>query len=182
MEEKIQQIRAYALSNEDIQDILEPDTKIFTYPDFATMSSIDEAFDRLGRCIFLFLTENASSGHWLTMIKRGKDIEYFDSYGEKPEAQREWLSEIQLEQLGEGEPYLWDLLKKSGYRVYWNTHAYQTDKSDTNTCGRWAVARLICKDIDNKKFYNLVKDQMKAQGLTKADDWVALFTYELLGK
>jgi hypothetical protein len=116
------------------------------------------------------------------MIKRGKDIEYFDSYGDKPEAQREWLDEIQLEQLGEGEPYLYNLLKESGYRVYSNTVKYQTDRNNTNTCGRWAVARLITKDMDNKQFHNLVKQQMKERGLTNPDDWVAIFTYELLGK
>jgi hypothetical protein len=182
MEEQIQKIREYALSNSDINEILEPDTKIIAYPEFAKMSHIDEAFDKLGRCIFLFLTESPTSGHWLTMIKRGNDIEYFDSYGDKPEAQRNWISEIQLEQLGEEEPYLFNLLKESGYRVYYNTVKYQTDRSDTNTCGRWAVARLITKDMDNKQFHNLVKQQMKERGLTKPDDWVAIFTYELLGK
>jgi hypothetical protein len=116
------------------------------------------------------------------MFKRGNAIEYFDSYGEKPEAQREWLSEEQLEELGEETPYLMNLLKGSGYKVYWNTYAYQKDKDDINTCGRWAVARLITKDISNQQFYNLVRDQMKEKGLKNPDDWVALFTYDFLGK
>jgi hypothetical protein len=182
MDEQIKQIKAYALSNDDIQNILEPDTKIFTYPDFGNMTTIDEAFDKLGRCIFLFLTTSPTSGHWLTMFRKGNTVEYFDSYGEKPEAQREWLSQDELEALGEDTPYLMDLLKKSPYKVYWNTHAYQKDKNDINTCGRWAVARLITKDLSNQQFYNLVRDQMKEKGLTNPDDWVALFTYEMLGK
>jgi hypothetical protein len=178
MEELLQKIRAYSLSNDDINAILDPDTKVFSYPEFAHMESIDQAFDQLGRCVFLFLNESPTSGHWLCMFKRGKDtIEYFDSYGQKPEAQREWLSEDRLEELGESYPYLYDLLRKSGYRVFYNTHAYQTDKADTNTCGRWCVARLICKDISNYEFYGIVKKS----GM-KPDDWVALFTYEMLGK
>ena len=113
------------------------------------------------------------------MFKRPEHaaIEYFDSYGQKPEAQRDWLTEEQLEELGEGFPYLWNLLKKSGYKVYYSTHPYQSDRNDINTCGRWAVARLICKDLSNKEFYNLV---MKSG--YKPDDWVALFTYDILGK
>jgi hypothetical protein len=178
MEEQLRKIRAYPLSNDDIQAILEPDTKILTYPDFGRMTSIEEAFDPLGRCIFLFLTESPTSGHWLTMFQRkGGDIEYFDSYGDKPEAQREWLSDEQLEQLGQSQPYLWKLLKASGRRVFYSPVQYQKDRADVNTCGRWAVARLICKDMSNHEFHTLV-----SKSGYKPDDWVALFTYEMLGK
>jgi hypothetical protein len=182
MEERLAQIRAYSLSNQDINDILEPDTKIITYPEFGHMESIDEAFDSLGRCVFLFLTQSESSGHWLTMFKRPEGIFYFDSYGEKPEAQREWLTEEQLEDLGEAEPYLMNLLKASGYKVYWNTHRYQKEKDDYNSCGRWCVARLICKDMSDKQFYNVVKEGMKEYGVSQPDDWACLFSFQFLGK
>jgi len=181
-EQQIADIKAYALSNEDINEILEPDTKIFSYPEFARMDHIDEAFDKLGRCVFLFLTKSPTSGHWVCMFKKDNTIEYFSSYGDKPEAERKWLTEEQLEELDQDEPYLHNLLKSSGYKVFYNTHEYQSDREDINTCGRWCVARLITKDISNLQFYNLVREQMKARGLTKPDDWVALFTYEFLGK
>jgi hypothetical protein len=181
--EQLKQIKAYALSNEDINHILEPDTNIFTYPKFCEMESIDEAFDSLGRCIYLFLTENESTGHWLAMYKsKAGVIHYFDPYGEKPEAQRKWISQEQLEALGEGEPCLMNLLKESGYKVFSNAVAYQKDKKDYNTCGRWCVARLVCKDMDDRQFYNLVKKEMKEKGIKTPDDWVAEFTYSLLGK
>ncbi len=181
--ELLTQIKAYALSNEDINTILEPDTKIFTYPSFCQMDSINESFDSLGRCIFLFLTENDTTGHWLCMFKSKENIiYYFDPYGEKPEAQRKWLSQEQLDVLGEGEPCLMNLLKESGYKVYSNAVPYQKDKKDLNTCGRWCVARLVCKDMTDKQFFNLVKKEMKDKGIKTSDDWVALFTYEILGK
>lgn len=183
MEEQIADIRAYALSNDDINEILDPDTKIFSYPKFCEMNHIDEAFDRLGRCVFLFLTESPTSGHWLCMFKRGGNtIEYFDSYGGKPDSQREWLSDEQLEMLGQEDCCLTNLLRASRYRVYYNTNPYQKDKKDYNTCGRWCVARLICKDMSNNDFYHLVQRQMKDRGLKSPDDWVAIFTYEMLGK
>lgn len=179
----IAEIRAYALSNDDINEILEPDTKVFSYPKFGEMSHIDEAFDKLGRCIFLFLTESSTSGHWLCMFKRKDNIiEFYDSYGGKPDSQREWLSEDELEELGEGTPYLTQLLKASGYRVYYNTYQYQKEKRDYNSCGRWCVMRLICKDMSNIQFYNLIREQMKENELKEADDFVALFTYGILGK
>lgn len=183
MARQLAKIKEYAISDEDINKVLQPDTKIFPYPKFGEMETIDEAFDPLGRCVFLFLTKSETSGHWLMMFKRdAKTIEYFDSYGEKPEAQRKWLPEEILEHLGQGEPYLMNLLRQSKYRVYYNTVEYQKDKDDINTCGRWALARLICKDLSNLEFYNLVRADMKKRGLTQMDDWVATFTYEMLGK
>ena len=174
----LDEIKAYSLSNDDIDAILDPDTKVFTYPKFCEMSSIDEAFDQLGRCVFLFLTANERTGHWICMFKRdARTIEYFDSYGERPEAQRSWLTPEKLEELGQGEKCLFNLLKKSRCRVYYNTYPYQTDRGDINTCGRWCVARLICKDLSNLQFYNVVKKS----GM-KPDDWVAQFTYDMLGK
>lgn len=177
MEEKLKKIKAYSLSNEDIQSVLSPDTRILSYPDFANMTNIDEAFDSEGRCVFLFLTQSKTSGHWLCMFKRGGDIEYFDSYGEKPEAQREWLSDQQLDELGQGEPYLWNLLKSSRRRVFYNKYQYQIDRQNVNDCGRWVIARLLNKDLNNTAFHNMV---MKS-GM-KPDDWVSLYTYEMIGK
>ena len=174
--------KSYALSAADIQRILEPDTKIFTYPAFAQMTHIDEAFDPLGRCVFLFLTDSPTSGHWLCMFKRKGHIEYFDSYGEKPDAQRKWLSQERLEELDEGRPFLTELLRRSRYRVYANNHAFQTDKGDVNTCGRWCVARLICKDLSNEQFYHEVRRDMRARGITTPDAWVTDFTADILGR
>lgn len=179
----IESIRNYALSNTDIQEILEPDTKIITYPRFSEMSHIDEAFDKIGRCIFLYLTENESTGHWVTMWKDGPNsVYYFDSYGKKPDAPRDWLTEEKLEELGEDEPYLTQLLKESGYKVAYNTIPYQKTEDGMNDCGRWAVMRLITKDMDDKQFYNLVKEKLKEYGTKSMDDVACLFTYSYIGK
>jgi hypothetical protein len=176
------EVKAYSLSNDDINAILDPDTKILSYPDFATMENIDQAFDQLGRCVFLFLTQSPTVGHWMCLFKRKGHIEYFDSYGGKPDSQRSWLSKEKLEELDEEEPLLIPLLKRSGYKVFYNTYPYQKDKDDINTCGRWVVARLILKDLDNLQFYNAVRQDMKERGLKSMDDWVAVFTGEILGK
>lgn len=179
----LSEIKEYAISDKDINDLLEPDTKIITYPAFGLMKSIDEAFDVLGRCVFLFLTKSHTSGHWICMFKRNNNtIEYFDSYGEKPEEQRKWLTQDMLEELDQSQPYLLNLLKKSGYKVYYNTYPFQSDRDAINTCGKWCLTRLICKDLSNKEFYNFVVSDMKKHKLKSMDDWVAVWIYEMLGK
>lgn len=182
MNETLRQIKSYALSNEDINQILEPDTKVFAYPEFSKMKSIDEAFDSLGRCVFLFLTESESMGHWCCMFKRNGHIEYFSSYGDAPEAERKWVSQEQLEKLGQGKPYLLELLQRSKLPVYVSKYPYQSDRKDLATCGRWCVLRLICKDLSHIQFYNLVKDEMKRNDVKSMDDFVAMFTADILGK
>jgi hypothetical protein len=182
MDNLLADIKAYALSNDDIQEFLNPDTKILIYPELAHVRHIDQIFDSLGRCVLLFLTTGPTSGHWTVLFKRNGHIEWFDSYGEKPEQIRETMDEERLEELGQGEPYLWNLLKASGKRVYSSNVKYQSERADIATCGRWCLARLICKDYSNNDFHSIVRNGMKESGLTNYDDWVALFTYSHLGK
>lgn len=182
MEEQLAQIKAYSLSDKDINALLEPDTEIITYPQFADYDNILDCFDAEGRCVFLFLTTAPNAGHWLCMFLRKDKIEYFDSYGQAPEAQRNWLSKEQLEELGQGKRYLYQLLEKSGIPVYYNKVAYQTDKEDINTCGRWVCTRLINKDMSNAEFNDFIKTSMKKNGVKAFDDWVAFYTAAQLGK
>ena len=167
----------YSLSNDDINKILEPDTKIWTYPDFKDMSSIDDCWDSMGRCIFLFLTKSEREGHWIAMWKDGDTIHYFDPYGMKPEAGRAWLSTDKLEALDMGTPYLWNLMKQSGYKVIYNRYPYQSKDGDVATCGRWAVVRLLWKNLSDKQFY----DKIKSSGMNP-DEYVTMITSQILGK
>jgi hypothetical protein len=189
----INDIKAYALTNDDIQKVLEPETRILTYPQFGTMRHIDDAFDSLGRCIFLFLTESESSGHWICMwkgadksssgagrsrpAKKGKTIHYWDSYGMPPGGSRSWLTPEKLAELNESEPYLEHLLANSGYRVVVNRNKYQKEKDGISTCGRWCLTRLVMKDHDERTFKQLIKQSKMAP-----DDFVAVFVADMLGK
>lgn len=177
----MEEIKSYALSNDDINEIFEHPITIIPYSKFAEMESIDEAFDEWGRCVYLFMT-SPGVGHWCCMFKRGDAIECFDSYGEKPEDPRKWLSEEELEELGQGEPWLMGLLKGSGKRVYYNTVKYQKERGDVATCGKHVATRLICKDFNNLQYYNMIRQQMKEEGLKDPDEVVSAIIYQLIGK
>lgn len=175
----LQEIKDYALSNQDIQQILQPDTNILTYPDLSTMTTIDECFDGLGRCILLYLTESPTSGHWVSMIKHDDDgtIEYFDPYGKPVEEPLHWVGRGKNMLLRQQPGILKRLLKDSGYKVIYNTTPYQKDGKDISTCGRHCVSRLVLKDYSIDDY----KDIIKSSKLSP-DDFVSLFTYGLLGK
>lgn len=164
----------YALSDADIQKIVP--TKLFRYPELAKMSSIEEAFDENGRAMMLYLTESADSGHWVCMIKKGNDIEYFDPYGGyKPDGERKWLTKDKQEELGQAEPMLTEMLK--GYKVSSNPHHFQKLENDMNTCGRHCCVRLLLSHLSLPEYAKMIKDSG-----VNPDDFVTTFTSQVLRK
>ncbi|NBU34255.1 hypothetical protein EBZ38_12940 [bacterium] len=172
----LQRIKQYALSNTDIEKILGK-TKIFTYPELDDFANWEDAFDDDGRAVFLFLTEDNTTGHWIGLIRNDTTIEYFDPYGEPPEGDKKWLSKQKLRRLDQDQPLLTRFLRSTGMKVYYNQHAFQQDRNDINTCGRWVVARLLLRKKTLRQFYNFIQNS----GM-KGDDFVSLLTFKILGK
>ena len=172
--EGLGEIRDYPLSDSDIRKIL-PGIKIITYSDLAHYGRLP--FDRKGRLVMLYQTFSESSGHWVCILKQKKRILYFDPYGERPEAPLKTITEEEREAYGEDEPFLTQLLKDSGMPVYYNTHAYQKDRKDVNTCGRWAVARCLYAP-ESDEYFKSVVDKSKMSG----DDFVSALTANWLKK
>lgn len=172
-----EEVMAYSLSNTDIQKLL-PGIKIISYPELHNYDTIDEVLDKQGRCIILYLTENANTGHWIALLKRGNTIEFFDPYGGMwPDDQAEWLSPEKLRELDQEIPRLTQLLEHSNYKLTNNPYHLQQDKDDINTCGRHCVTRLSLKNLPIDKY----KDVVTGTKLP-ADKYVAYYTYEQLKK
>lgn len=87
-------------------------------------------------------------GHWTLLHKLDNGhIEFFDSYGFKPDTQFGYIGqEYQLPH------YLWELLKKLSQltRIHYNQYPLQAQSPGINTCGRWVILRHMFKfaDID----------------------------------
>lgn len=176
--EQMESGKGYSLSNEDINAILDPDTNIITYPDLANVESIDDIFDSLGRVIMLYPVDSNYSGHWIAMLKKGDSIEYFDPYGLPPEQPRKWVSPQKNQRMGQGASYLTNLFRNSGYKIYWSKYPYQKMRNDVATCGRWAVTRLVCKDLSLPQFHRLVMEKSNGD----PDGFATRFTAQILGK
>jgi hypothetical protein len=169
-------VKSYALSDSDIRKIL-GDVSIIPYPELEHMSSIDECFDEKGRCIVFFPNASPTVGHWCCMIRKPKSIEFFDPYGDPPEAQKAGLSEAHKEALDIDEPVLMRLLRASKLPVYYNTFPFQKDRSDVATCGRHCVVRLLYAPYSLDKYASIIKKS----GMSP-DDFVSGLTYDKLRK
>jgi hypothetical protein len=127
----------YELSEDDIRKLL-GNVKVMTYPDLAK-ETLQSLLPQDGIAVILFLTESSTQGHWTALVRRGDEIEYFDSYGIKPDGERAWLSAKQRIALGEVRPLITELLATHTGRVTYNTKRLQ--KGSVATCGRHVVVR-----------------------------------------
>jgi hypothetical protein len=173
----IEEVKDYPLSDGDIRQILGQDIKILTYPDLGKLKSADQMFDAKGRCILLFLTSSPTEGHWCCLLNKKKGIEFFDPYGEPPGEILDEIPKERLAALDQNQPYLARLLRASGRPVYYNTHAFQKDKQNVNTCGRHCVVRCLYAPKSLEEYAKVIEKS----GMS-ADDFVSALTASALGK
>ena len=171
------EVKDYPLSDGDIRTILGDDIRILTYPDLNKVNNINQIFDKKGRCILLFLTHSPTEGHWCCLLRKKKGIEFFDPYGDPPEAQKKSADPKLLAQLGSFHDRLMELFKKSGMPVYYNTYPFQKERGDVNTCGRHCVVRCLYAPYSLEKYKAIIDKS----GLSP-DDFVVGLTYDKLRK
>jgi hypothetical protein len=163
----MKQVQAHALSDAEIRKILGP-VSIITNRQLGGVSDVDELFDSKGRCIMLYTPNDPTSGHWVCLIRRPDHIEYFDSYGDKPDI---------ADDLNGQPPLLTKLLKAAGMPVFYNTRQFQKERGDVATCGRHVVCRLLYapKSLDS------YAAAIAKSGLSP-DDFVSGLTFDKLRK
>lgn len=131
------QVSDYELSEDDIRKLL-GNVRIITYPDLAK-ETLQSLLPKDGIVVILFLTESKQEGHWTALLRRGDTIEYFDSYGIKPDGERAWLDQRHRISLEETRPLIHELLKGYTGPVTYNRKKLQ--KGSVATCGRHVVVR-----------------------------------------
>jgi hypothetical protein len=172
----MEKLQKYALGNDDIKQIL-GETVIFRYPELEYVEHIDEIFDEQGRSIMLFLTDSDFNGHWCCFLKKGNEIHYFDPYGLDPEEPKEWISKTKLEDLNQTKPFLMNLLKNSGYKIYINHYPFQKEAKNVATCGKHCVVRLLNKNKNLDQYLEMI-----VKSKEDPDVYVCGIVYNLIKK
>ena len=175
-EEQVDLLKAQPLSDTELQGILQTPTNVFTYPDLDNYRHIDEIFDPLGRAIMLYLTENDTTGHYISLIKRGNVIEVYNPYGA---SMKEMGSDLGLsanedQELNGGYGKLHRLAQEGGYTLKENKSKVQKDGMDVATCGRHTGLRTLLYKMSMED-YNKWLNSGKGNGID-ADDLVVALT------
>ena len=80
-----------SMSGQDIENYL-PNCKMIEYNDLADYNEITDLLTKpIDFVIILIETTSDNVGHWVTVLKYGNTIEFFNSYAEAPDVQKNTL-------------------------------------------------------------------------------------------
>lgn len=141
---------------------------IIKYSDLADYNNINELLPNDKDCKVILIESSVNQGHWVCVMKYGDIIEYFNSYGTKPEYDFKFIPTMVKHLLGQGGNILTKLLKtkNKGQKIYYNKKKLQQINDNINTCGRWCVARCLAMRIgwELDDFINKVDEKMDETG------------------
>ncbi len=116
-------------------------TKLLIYPEITKYKTLEQLFGKKKNVVILYVHDESPTnivGHWCVLIKHPKYIEFFDSYGLKPdELLYSFKDANERRRTKQEQNYLSQLLyyyKKTP--IEYNEYQYQEEKENINTCGR----------------------------------------------
>ena len=127
------------MSDKDIRHYL-PNANILLYRNLP--DTIEQLLPRKGSYCMILYEQQPMCGHWVCLT-RNKTINYFDSYGGKPDNPIKYTEEGNREAFGMGTPKLTHLLENSKIPVKYNNFDYQKKNPNIATCGRHCVAYIL---------------------------------------
>lgn len=161
-----------SLSSTDISKFLNGKANIIAYDTLHKYNHIDQLLGKYGSCVILFLTK-PNYGHWTCVFNNiNGAIEFFDSYGFKPDSELKYIDKNFRNISYQNYPYLDALLYDSGRNIEYNDHQFQSKKPNHNTCGRWVCLRLLFKDLTLEEFSNLFNIRNADMIITKLTSFI----------
>lgn len=144
---------------------------VIKYSDLKEYNDITDLLPKDKSARVILIEDKYNSGHWVCILRYGKTIEYFNSYGAKWDTDWKFINKMIRLVLGEGTNEMTRLMNKAekeGWNVVWNKHRFQKLDNKIQTCGRWCVLRIEMMKIgyDLADFDTFIKKQMKDGGFT----------------
>jgi hypothetical protein len=148
-----------------------PKARVMRYADLADYDNIEEVLPTDKSYVFLLYQHRPNDGHFVCIMRYGKTIEFFCSYGSKIDGPLYWTPLPARQALGEGKPYLSMLLKKASkrFKAVHNPVAFQSKKDGVATCGAYCVMRvnqLVNHNQDLHEFIDWMEEIKKDTGLS----------------
>lgn len=158
------------MDDSDIRQYL-PNAKIMRYSGLARLSDIEQLLPTDKSYVVLLYENTPGSGHWVALMRYGRTIEFFCSYGSKIDAPLRWQNPKDNAMLGQTAPFLSQLLNKAKrkFRAIHNPVAYQSKRDGVATCGAWDVMRINQMKNHNQDlqdFHQFMESVKKETGLT----------------
>jgi hypothetical protein len=140
------------ISDADFYRYFSPEIKdkIIKYSDLANYQSIYQLLPKKNDFCIILTEMKENEGHWCSLLRypyKGKDcIEWFDSYGVRPDGELDYIPSFVKKMLGENTHYLSGLIQTidpSTTDFVYNKSKLQALQDGINTCGRWVICRIL---------------------------------------
>ena len=163
-----------SLTREDLSKMMGITTnRIIPYEDLAQHKNLESLFHPFGGFVINYRT-SVSSGHWTLIFKKDDHIEFFDSFGLKPDEELQLTDfHIRFHQ-GKNIPHLTALLDRQDLKIVFNNVQLQNNLEDDNTCGRHIITRWLLRGFSLKKYQQLFTSK---ENKFNSDIWVTALTY-----
>lgn len=170
------------LDDNDIINICYPQSvKIIFYVDLDKYDNTDDLFRDNGDNIIILYRTSKDYGHWVALLNYGNYIEYFDSYGSKPDYMIELAKETMRLTQNDTIPHLTYLLNNAKDRkrikIIYNSVKLQKFHNHINTCGRHVALRIKLRHIELHEYQKLL-----IHNKHDADMIVTYLTYLMVDK
>lgn len=150
------------------------------YSNLDQYKSIEQLLPRNKTFKIILIRDEPYSGHFVVILRYKKTIEWWDSYGFKPDDQLDYM--MVNNRLDQTKSELYDIFRdsqKKGFQIVYNKKAYQQYSTDYKTiavCGRYCSLRVIMllkHNYDLEQFNNFMDELKRRHGLSY-DELVSL--------
>jgi len=170
-DELIRRIK-HSITSTDLRNYFGNDieNKIVKYNELKNYRTILDLLPQNKSFKIILIENEYNKGHWVLVLRYGNTIEWFNSYGDKPEATKRVNGSLKNRLLGQTSDELKRLFKSapSKFKVIYNKRKFQKLKPDINTCGRWVILRILTAmnmNMDLTEFNDMITKAQKATGL-----------------
>jgi hypothetical protein len=118
---------------------------IIKYAELDKYNDITELLPKDKDAKIILIEDKFNSGHWVAILRYGKTIEYFNSYGAKWDTDWKFITKMARLILGQETNDMTNLMNKAkneGWDTVWNDVKFQSLSGNIQTCGRWCVLRI----------------------------------------
>lgn len=143
--------------------------EVIKYSDLDNYKTIEELLPTDKSSKVILIEEKYNVGHWVCILRYGKTIEYFNSYGAKWDTDWRFIGKMIRLILGQENNEMTRLMasaKTEGYDTVWNSQKFQKIGGNIQTCGRWCVFRIEMMKMGYtlKEFQDFINKQVREQG------------------
>lgn len=141
VETNYEELKKTPLGDLEISAYLNGRTKILKYNEIMNYKNIEELLAPHGNVIILLETKQ-NFGHWICLKMTGNVISFFDSYGNFPDDQKQFVNKKYLKSSGQNFDIILKMLDDASYKYtieFSDRMLQDMGNLDIATCGAWCA-------------------------------------------